>query len=196
MRSIRLRSLLITPRVDSTYLRALPKILSVHSPTWIMYRSQPKFLEAFLTILRAKPPRQLLLNLPFCSLDEILRTLESCHLDSLLDSRIGIHLKSPLRHLIAPLRAHSKHSPIGYSAHSAQEVEEALSLGASYCTLSPIYPTPHKGAPLGIDYLSAISDSIRARIIALGGITPRHLDELAALNLLGFASIRYFLQSS
>lgn len=196
MRTTRLLSLLITPRVDSAYLRALPKILSAHSPTWIMYRSYSESLGAFLSILRAKPPKQLLLNLPFCSLDEIWRTLESCHLDSRLDSHIGIHLKSHLCHLIAPLRARSKHSPIGYSAHSAQEVEKALSLGASYCTLSPIYPTPHKGAPLGIDYLAKIPTSIRAHIIALGGITPSHLNELAALNLLGFASIRYFLQSS
>lgn len=45
---------------------------------------------------------------------------------------------------------------IGYSAHSVEEAKSALALGATYCTISPIYPSQNKGKPLGIESLRSI----------------------------------------
>ena len=83
------------------------------------------------------------------------------------------------------------------------EVESALALGAQYCTLSPIFSTPNKGAPLGIETLLSLDSALLSRIFALGGIdTPQKRAELESAfkasfdntcNLRGFASIRYFL---
>ena len=104
----------------------------------------------------------------------------------------GIHLKGTALSLIADFSAHCM---VGFSAHSPKEVREALCNGASYATLSPIFATPHKGTPIGIESLRALDSHARARTFGLGGIdTPSKLAQLVQIeNLYGFASIRYFL---
>ena len=84
---------------------------------------------------------------------------------------------------------------IGYSAHSIEEAKSALALGATYCTLSPIYPSQNKGKPLGIESLRNLPKSLRSHIVALGGINKSHIKELESLGLFGFAGISYFLES-
>lgn len=82
---------------------------------------------------------------------------------------------------------------IGYSAHNLSQLNLALSLGADYCTLSPIFPTPNKNTPLGIEIFKNLPDSTLDKIVALGGIiTKQHIDLLKASNIKAFASIRYF----
>ncbi len=113
-------------------------------------------------------------------------------LDSLLPYFDGIHLKGSAFSLISSF---SVHCAVGFSAHTPQEVREALCNGANYAMLSPIFSTPHKGTPIGIESLCTLDSQTRARTFGLGGIdTPQKVAQLAQIeNLYGFASIRYFL---
>lgn len=82
-----------------------------------------------------------------------------------------------------------------FSAHSLQEIQEADKQGANGITISPIFETPNKGTPLGIEFLNSIEpENFKAKLFALGGIiTQAQLQEIATTKIQNFASIRYFL---
>jgi len=65
-----------------------------------------------------------------------------------------------------------------------------------FITYSPIYETPDKGAPKGIEELKKMVLRYNVKIIALGGIiTPEQVKEVEDAGAFGFASIRYFTHS-
>lgn len=178
-----MKSYLITPEVSPSYLKSFPSILKAFRPDYAMYRSRDRaFSREFAALCRAH-------NI-LCFLNS--QGVGDGELDSLLPYFDGIHLKGTALSLIADFSAHCM---VGFSAHSPKEVREALCNGASYATLSPIFATPHKGTPIGIESLRALDSHARARTFGLGGIdTPSKLAQLAQIeNLYGFASIRYFL---
>ena len=61
---------------------------------------------------------------------------------------------------------------VGVSRHDLAGVAEAAAAGANLIQLGPIWPSPGKGAPLGLDALRAARDAIagRAQLVAVGGI--------------------------
>lgn len=189
MKTTNLTPILITPCIDKAYLQKLP--LYAESALWLMYRhSDDEFIDDFLRLTRSLSHKTLLLNLPFAS------PIEAIKLLTRFTRFDGLHLKSHCLDFITPLRNHFLHNKIiGYSAHSIDEVESALSFGATYCTLSPIYPSLNKGKPLGIESLQKIPQALRSRVVALGGINTSHIKELESLGLFGFAGISYFLES-
>ncbi len=81
---------------------------------------------------------------------------------------------------------------VSMSAHSLDDVALARDRGADVVMLSPIFASPGKGSPLGID---ALRDAVRVagsslRVIALGGIDlDRGLASVEA-GAGGFAAIR------
>lgn len=80
------------------------------------------------------------------------------------------------------------------STHTYEELEFAASKGADAVTYSPIFATPNKGEPKGLDDLCKTVRQASLNIIALGGITTD--EEVKAVEKCGvfaFASIRYFL---
>ncbi|HEX5328828.1 thiamine phosphate synthase [Sulfuricurvum sp.] len=80
------------------------------------------------------------------------------------------------------------------STHSYEEALKAQDLGADAITYSPIFHSPEKGEPKGLDDLKEIVAKIRVPIFALGGITTE--DQIKAVEecgAYGFASIRYFI---
>ena len=86
------------------------------------------------------------------------------------------------------------------SCHDFDEVKKAYDLGANAITYSPIFYTPYKGKPKGIEALNALMDSIdkiaqrEFKIIALGGIVEEEqINKVKASGANGFASIRYFI---
>jgi thiamine-phosphate pyrophosphorylase len=80
------------------------------------------------------------------------------------------------------------------STHTHDEVEKAQKMGADAVTYSPIYESPNKGNPKGLEDLKLIVDKIRIPIFALGGIlTQEQINEVEAAGAYGFASIRYFM---
>ena len=82
------------------------------------------------------------------------------------------------------------------SCHTQQEIKKAISLNIDSITYSPIFNTPNKGEPKGINKLKDIVNRYNIDIIALGGIiTKEQIKQLKDTNCYGFASIRYFTQS-
>lgn len=81
------------------------------------------------------------------------------------------------------------------STHTHEEALRAQNLGADAITYSPIFPSPNKGEPKGLEDLKEIVDKIEIPIFALGGITTEEqIKAVEECGAYGFASIRYFIQ--
>jgi thiamine-phosphate pyrophosphorylase len=79
------------------------------------------------------------------------------------------------------------------STHSHEEVLYAQRLGADEVTYSPIFASPNKGEPKGVDDLKELLKKCSIKVFALGGIVEaRHLKMVEETGAYGFASIRYF----
>lgn len=110
----------------------------------------------------------------------------------------GVHLPSdgvP----IAPLRR--RFGPgvvIGRSTHHPEEVAAARDAGVDYVTFGPVFPTPSKaryGRPPGLAGLRrAVAEGLP--VVALGGIAPERLAEVAAAGAAGVAGIRAFHEAA
>ena len=69
------------------------------------------------------------------------------------------------------------------SCHTKEEIKKAIDLNADYITYSPIFNTPNKGEPKGIDKLKEIVKSYNTNIIALGGIvTKKQIKQIKQIN--------------
>jgi len=83
------------------------------------------------------------------------------------------------------------------STHTFEEAKRSEALGADAITFSPIFPTPGKGPPQGLEKLKEIKDKISIKIFALGGIvTEKQIAAVEEAGADGFASIRYFCNYS
>ena len=81
------------------------------------------------------------------------------------------------------------------STHTIEELKVVKELCADYATFSPVFETPAKGEPKGIEALKEAVESVDIKIFALGGVVSAdHVRELEAAKPFGFASIRYFYQ--
>jgi len=79
------------------------------------------------------------------------------------------------------------------STHTHDEVLEAQNLGADAVTYSPIFYSPNKGIPKGIEDLQALLELCDVKVFALGGIvSDMELKALESTQVYGFSSIRYF----
>jgi len=79
------------------------------------------------------------------------------------------------------------------STHSKEEALKAEKLGADYVTYSPIFTTPNKGEPKGIEDLKELLKSVEIKVFALGGIVKEEqIVDISQTDSFGFASIRYF----
>jgi len=79
------------------------------------------------------------------------------------------------------------------STHNEEEAHKAQNLGADMITYSPIFHSPNKGKPIGVEAIRALCSKITIPIIALGGIvTNEQIEGVIAHGASGFASIRYF----
>lgn len=81
------------------------------------------------------------------------------------------------------------------SCHNLRDIEKAQESYANAVTYSPIFDTPNKGEPKGINALKqALSIYEDIDIIALGGIVNnKQVEQISKANAYGFASIRYFI---
>jgi len=79
------------------------------------------------------------------------------------------------------------------STHTHDEVLKAQEFGADAVTYSPIFASPDKGEPKGIEDLKDLLKKCEIKVFALGGIvTQAHVDKVEESGAYGFASIRYF----
>jgi len=81
---------------------------------------------------------------------------------------------------------------IGVSAHSGDEVFAAKAAGADYAMIGPVFDTPGKREPLGIDVLRDLSAAVAPfPVIAVGGIDGTNIRSVLDARAAGFAAIRY-----
>jgi len=104
----------------------------------------------------------------------------------------GVHLPSNALHVTQKAKALGLE--VIASTHTLTEIEEAQKRGADAITFSPIFATPNKGKPLGLEKLKEINDKIHIKCFALGGIINKEqVDACEKVGVYGFASIRFFL---
>lgn len=103
----------------------------------------------------------------------------------------GVHLSA--NSLSAEVvRAHfPKNFIIGASAHTIAKAAQAKAQGADFATFSPIFATPNKGEPKGLDALREVCEKLKPfPVLALGGIDETNYRE--ALQIAdGIAAIRF-----
>ena len=105
----------------------------------------------------------------------------------------GVHLSSNQLNEIPD--ALSKGLNVIVSTHTHEEASYAANLGVHAITYSPIFFSPGKGTPKGLEDLKEIVDTIKVPIFALGGIVHQdQIDAVKSMGVYGFASIRYFIQ--
>jgi len=104
----------------------------------------------------------------------------------------GVHLTSTQFDAIVEAKGLGLYVII--STHTPLEALKAQELGADAITYSPIFASPNKGKPKGLEDLKEIVAKIRVPIFALGGITAQeHINAVSTTGAYGFASIRYFI---
>jgi thiamine-phosphate pyrophosphorylase len=103
----------------------------------------------------------------------------------------GVHL--PANGVpVGALRARfGKDVLIGRSTHTLEEVERARDEGADYVTFGPVFATPGKGAPVGLEGLARAA-AAGVPVFALGGVTLERFGDLAGAGAAGVAAIRLF----
>ncbi len=80
---------------------------------------------------------------------------------------------------------------IGVSTHSTEKAVEAKNQGANFVTFSPIFHSPNKGKPVGLESLREVCETLKDfPIIALGGIDETNYSEVLEITD-GFAAIRF-----
>lgn len=81
------------------------------------------------------------------------------------------------------------------SCHTYEEIEKAQESYVNAVTYSPIFQTPNKGEPKGIEkFRQAVRVYEDMDIIALGGIVSQEeVNKISTTRAYGFASIRYFI---
>ena len=156
--------------------------LQKHLPDFALYRNKETKEYAF----HAQNFLQMAQNIP--NLKAFL------HQDYLLAHKLGargVHLTSSQFENIQ--EAKSLGLEVIVSTHTKEEVQNAERLGADYVTFSPIFATPNKGEPKGVEELMALVSQMSIKVFALGGIVSQeHLNAIKKSKAYGFASIRYF----
>jgi thiamine-phosphate pyrophosphorylase len=80
---------------------------------------------------------------------------------------------------------------LSVAAHELEDIDAARAAGATAALVAPIYATPGKGAPRGLDFLRAARARSGALLVyALGGIDAARVPECARAGARGVAAIR------
>lgn len=80
---------------------------------------------------------------------------------------------------------------IGRSTHTVEEVAREAAHGADYVTFGPVFASPGKGEPVGLEALAAATGQ-GVPVLALGGVGVDELPRVAAAGASGAAGIRLF----
>jgi len=107
----------------------------------------------------------------------------------------GVHLPADSLPAGAVRRATPRDFLVGVSCHTVEEVEGAAREGASFAVLGPIFATPGKRPPLGVDLLRQAYGRVaplRFPVLALGGVTLENAFACLEAGAAGLAAIRLF----
>jgi thiamine-phosphate pyrophosphorylase len=103
----------------------------------------------------------------------------------------GVHLPADGVPAAALRRRFGTAVLVGRSTHTVEEVERARDDGVDYVTFGPVFASPGKGAPVGLDALARAA-AAGVPVFALGGVTLERLKDLAGAGAAGVAAIRLF----
>ncbi|MDD5052661.1 MAG: thiamine phosphate synthase [Sulfuricurvum sp.] len=162
---------------------ALDVVYSHNLPDFSLYRDKQTseystLAQTFVTISREYKIPRILLHDDYALAQEL--------------KADGVHLTSTQFEDIAQAKQLGLYVII--STHTHEEAVRAQTLGADAITYSPIFPSPNKGEPKGLEDLKEIVDKIEIPIFALGGITTEEqIKAVEECGAYGFASIRYFI---
>jgi thiamine-phosphate pyrophosphorylase len=78
---------------------------------------------------------------------------------------------------------------VGASCHAPDGLDRVAKAGADYATLSPVFDSPGKGNPLGLDQFTAWTRAARLPVFALGGVTAAQAPTLRRAGASGIAVI-------
>jgi thiamine-phosphate pyrophosphorylase len=101
----------------------------------------------------------------------------------------GVHLPERALPVPAVRRLLGEGALIGVSCHDAAGLAAAASGGASFATLSPVFPSRDKGAPLGLTRFSELVSAAALPVYALGGVDASRARSLKRAGAAGLAVI-------
>ena len=107
----------------------------------------------------------------------------------------GVHLPADGVPTAAVCRRFAGSLLVGRSTHTLDEVAAAAEAGAGYVTFGPVFASPGKGEPTGLDRLAAAC-AVGIPVLALGGIGLPELPLVAAAGAAGAAGIRLFADAA
>lgn len=87
---------------------------------------------------------------------------------------------------------------VGASCHSLEDALAAERDGVDYLFFGPVFPTLSKmqyGPPQGIEKLAEVCRRVRARVLAIGGVTAENAGSCLHAGAAGVAAIRLFQES-
>ncbi len=103
----------------------------------------------------------------------------------------GVHLTTRSLPIAVARRIVGDDALISCSTHTIEEVERAAAEGADIILFGPVFASPGKGRPVGLE---ALADAARAAgsstLIALGGIDELNFRDALDAGALGIAAIR------
>jgi thiamine-phosphate pyrophosphorylase len=103
----------------------------------------------------------------------------------------GVHLPSGSIPVDAVRACVPQSFVIGVSTHTFEEVTDTKRRGADYVVFGPVFPTPGKGKPKGLEELSRLCTAMAPfPIFGLGGIDSGNYREVIAAGAAGIAAIR------
>lgn len=161
-------------------------ILKAYKFDYILYRDKKslnyrKFAKIFLDVLRGLKVTKVIIHQNILLANEL--------------KAFGVHLTSQQFDEIQTSKRLKLFTIV--STHSFDEVKLAYNLGADAVTFSPIFDTPDKGRPKGVETLQKIvKDFPNLKVFALGGIISEvEIEKLSKIEgLFGFSSIRFFIR--
>lgn len=108
---------------------------------------------------------------------------------ALLGGADGVHLGQTDLPCKLARRLVGRQLLIGVSTHELAHAERALHEGADYCGVGPMFAstTKHKPRIAGATYLSQFLEWNKLPHLAIGGITPGNIEQLAAVGACGVA---------
>lgn len=84
-----------------------------------------------------------------------------------------------------------KNKIIGKSTHSPEQAKKAVSEGADYIGVGPIFKTPTKDrAPVTLSYLEYAIKNIKIPFVVIGGINEKNINEILKYNVKRIAIVR------
>ncbi|WP_160315921.1 thiamine phosphate synthase [Exiguobacterium sp. BMC-KP] len=145
---------------------------------------------------------QLHLREPNLSAAELLDLIETLLRQGYLPDQLTVHDRVDVAHVagigvqltrrslrVGDVRRHFPDLTIGKSVHSLAEALAAEAEGADQLLYGHIYPTASKPdlPPRGVDALKQVVTFTTKPVIAIGGITPDRIPEIAATGATGIA---------